>query len=129
MLSALAFQYQKLDVETKSHVRTVKEQAQMNTKIIEEAKKQLLKGNNISKHFTEIEQTVKESQMSSEELRNKYDVVIYKVKDCCTQAKAGYERNEDKAALAEKVKKYLLMMDMNKIKLSTKGYWGSHLVI
>jgi hypothetical protein len=51
----------------------------------------------------EIETTVKESQTSSEELREKYDVVIYKVKDCCSQAKAGYERNEHKADLAEKV--------------------------
>ncbi|XP_028410986.1 uncharacterized protein LOC114533620 isoform X1 [Dendronephthya gigantea] len=102
VLSALAAQYKKLDVETKSHIRTVKEQAQINSKIIDEAKKQLLKGNNIAKYFTEIEQTVKDSQVSSEELRSKYDVVIYKVKDCCAQAKAGYERNENKADLAEK---------------------------
>jgi methyl-accepting chemotaxis protein len=97
-------QYKKLDVETKSHIRTVKEQAQTNTKIIEEAKQQLSKGKNISKHFTEIKASVKESQASSEELRKKYDVIIYKVKDCCSQAKAGYERNEHKADLAEKVR-------------------------
>jgi hypothetical protein len=103
VLSALAVQYKRLDVETKSHIRTVKEQAQMNTKIIEEAKQQVLKGNNVSNYFVEIEATVKESQTSSEELRKKYDVVIYKVKDCCSKAKAGYERNEHKADLAEKV--------------------------
>ena len=97
-------QYKKLDVETKSHLRTVKEHAQMNAKIIEEAKQQLLKGNNISNYFVEIEATVKESQIDSEELKKKYDVVIYKVKDCCGKAKAGYERNEHKADLAEKVK-------------------------
>ena len=102
VLSALAVQYKKLDVETKSHVRTVKEQAQTNTKIIAEAKQQLSKGKNISNYFVEIKATAKESQTSSEELRKKYDIVIYKVKDCCSQAKAGYERNEHKANLAEK---------------------------
>ena len=104
VLSGLAVQYKKLDVETKSHLRTVKEQAQINTKIIEEAKQKILQGNDISNYFVEIEATVKESQGSSEELRKKYDIVIYRVKDCCSQAKAGYERNEHKADLAEKVK-------------------------
>lgn len=76
----------------------------MNTRIIEEAKQQLINGNKISNYFVEIEKTAKESHTSCEELRKKYDVVIYKVKDCCSQAKAGYERNEHKANLAEKVK-------------------------
>lgn len=75
----------------------------MNTKIIQEAKQQLINGNNISSYFVEIEKMAKESHASCEELRKKYDVVIYKVKDCCSQAKAGYERNEHKADFAEKV--------------------------
>lgn len=81
----------------------MKEQAQVNTIIIDGAKQQLLKGNDISKYFKEIKITVEESRTSSEELREKYDDVICKVKDCCTRAKAGYERNEKKADLAEKV--------------------------
>lgn len=103
MLTSLAVQYKKLDVETKSHIRTVKEQAQLNTKVIEEAKQQLIKGNEIASYFVEIEVTAKHSLESSENLRTKYDDVIYKVKDCCSQAKAGYETNEHKADIAEKV--------------------------
>lgn len=103
MLTSLAVQYKKLAVETKSHIRTVKEQAQLNTKVIEEAKQQLIKGNEIASYFVEIEATAKYSLESSENLRTKYDDVIYKVKDCCSQAKAGYETNDHKADIAEKV--------------------------
>lgn len=102
VLTGLAVQYQQLSTETKSHLRTVKEQACANTKIIEEAKQQLFKGNAIASYVMEIEETAKHSLESSEELRSKYDVVIYKVKACCSQAKAGYERNEHKADIAEK---------------------------
>lgn len=102
-------QYKKLDVETKCHLRTVKEQAAVNTKIIEEAKQQLLKGSEIAPYVAEIEETAKHSLESIEHLRGKYDTVIYKVKDCCGQAKAGYERNEHKADIAEKVGFHLIL--------------------
>ena len=104
----MATLYKKLDIETKCHLRTVKEQAGLNVKIIDEAKKQLLNGNEFTSYIVEVEQSAQCSLKSSEELRSKYDVVINNIKDCCSQAKAGYERNEQKANVADKVRVYVI---------------------
>ena len=103
VLTRLATQYKKLDTQTKSHLRTVLEQAQANTKIVHEAKQQLLKGNDFSSYIVAVEKNAQSSLDSSQELHSKYDPVILGIKECCSKAKSGYERNEQKADVASKV--------------------------